>query len=191
MNFNVISIDCLLHVCNTAGTMACLGNGDPSPTLSFPIVESIDIVDVRLLEHIPVLEGPIPESVQGRLHENAKFWIEELESSSFVKDIILHGYRMPFTILPWPVFKFNHRSALVQEEFVSSAIEELLVTGCIASSTECPAVCSPLSVVRNAKGKLRLVLDLRYVNQFLPKQKFKYEGLDLVVQKETSFLRSI
>ena len=67
-------------------------------------------------------------------------------------------------------------------EFVVSAIEELLAAGCIVSSTECPAVCSPLSVVRNAKGKLRLVLDLRYVNQFLPKQKFKYEGLDLVVQ---------
>lgn len=43
----------------------------------------------------------------------------------------------------------------------------------------CPIVCSPLSVVTNASGK-RLVLDLRYVNQFLPDCKFKYEGLELV-----------
>ena len=43
-------------------------------------------------------------------------------------------------------------------------------------------MCSPLSVVENAKGKPRLVLDLRYVNQFLPERKFKYEGLNLVPQ---------
>ena len=41
-------------------------------------------------------------------------------------------------------------------------------------------VCSPLLVVTNASGKKRLVLDLQYVNQLLHKQKFKYEGLDVV-----------
>ena len=34
----------------------------------------------------------------------------------------------------------------------------------------------------NAKVKLRLVIDLRYFNQFLPEWKFKYEGLNLVPQ---------
>ena len=43
-----------------------------------------------------------------------------------------------------------------------------------------PKVCSPLLVVENTKGKLRLVIDLRYVNQFLNQYKFKYEGLDLI-----------
>ena len=38
------------------------------------------------------------------------------------------------------------------------------------------------AVAANAKGKLRLVLDLRYINQFLPEQKLKYEGLNLVPQ---------
>ena len=41
-------------------------------------------------------------------------------------------------------------------------------------------MCSPLSVVQNDKGKQRLVIDLQYVNQYLPVQKFKYEGLNLV-----------
>ena len=41
-------------------------------------------------------------------------------------------------------------------------------------------VCSPLLAVENTKGKLRLVIDLRYVNQFLNQHKFKYEGLDLI-----------
>ena len=65
---------------------------------------------------------------------------------------------------------------------MSAAISELLMAGCIVQSNECPWVCSPLSVVENVNGRLRLVLDLRYVNQFLPEQKFKYEGLNLVPQ---------
>ena len=44
----------------------------------------------------------------------------------------------------------------------------------------CPIVCSPLSVVTSAKGRQRLVLDLRYLNQFLPDRKLRYEGLNLI-----------
>ena len=35
-------------------------------------------------------------------------------------------------------------------------------------------------MVFKAKGKPRLVVDLRYVNQFLSERKFKYEGLNLI-----------
>ena len=44
-----------MHVCTTAGTVACVENMKSSPPMSVPIVETIDVVDVRLLEHIPVL----------------------------------------------------------------------------------------------------------------------------------------
>ena len=40
-----------------------------------------------------------------------------------------------------------------------------------------PHICSPLLVVSNNVGKLRLLLNLRYLNQFLLKDKFKYEDL--------------
>jgi len=40
-----------------------------------------------------------------------------------------------------------------------------------------PHVCSPLSVVSNAVGKLRLVLNLKYLNKFLHVMTFKYEDL--------------
>ena len=68
----------------------------------------------------------------------------------------------------------------VNSEFVQEAINELLGAGCIVVCTSCPHVCSPLHVVVNADGKKRLVVDFRYVNQFLQIQKFKYEGLELV-----------
>ena len=40
-----------------------------------------------------------------------------------------------------------------------------------------PHICSPLSVVESSFGKKRLVVNLSYANQFLCKQKFKYEDL--------------
>ena len=46
---------------------------------------------------------------------------------------------------------------------------------------EVPHVCNPLSVVCSHKGKLRLVLDLRYVNRYLWKCSFKYEDLRTVL----------
>ncbi len=52
----------------------------------------------------------------------------------------------------------------------------------MAQYPQCPAVCSPMSVVVNACGKKRLVLDLRYVNQSILLTKFKYEGLNIIPQ---------
>ena len=48
---------------------------------------------------------------------------------------------------------------------------------CISRTPQRPHVCSPLSAEANAEGKLRLVLNLRHLNQFLQKVKFKYEDL--------------
>ena len=52
----------------------------------------------------------------------------------------------------------------------------------MAECSESPIVCSPLSVLVSGRGKKRLVLDLRYVNQFILLKKFKYEGLNIVPQ---------
>ena len=43
-----------------------------------------------------------------------------------------------------------------------------------------PQVCSPLSVVTTSKGKKRLVLNLRYLSQFLQKDSFICEDLHTV-----------
>ena len=120
--------------------------------------------------------------MQGHLKENANFWSEELEASNFVLGIVNEGYRLPFFTTPDPIFQFNHRSAIDNASFVEASIAELLRDRCIVEGDDCPTVCSPLQVVSSARGKRRLVIDLRYVNQFLWKDKFKYEGLDLVPQ---------
>ena len=53
----------------------------------------------------------------------------------------------------------------------------LLNNRCVVQVSEKPHVCSPLSVVSNSSGKLRLVLNLRYLNQFLHVVSFKYKDL--------------
>eukprot|EP00731_Ephydatia_muelleri_P018538 Em0011g578a len=68
-------------------------------------------------------------------------------------------------------------SAQLESEFVSKAVVELLAGGYVERSSEPPTVCSPLSVVVSGAGKKRLVVNLRHVNQYLWKQKFKYEDL--------------
>jgi len=57
---------------------------------------------------------------------------------------------------------------------VSEAIDSLVNIRCITLVDDRPYICSPLSVVSNLSGKLRLVLNLNYLNQYLS---FKYEDL--------------
>ena len=88
------------------------------------------------------------------------------------------GYRIPFIRLPEPVYYANHRSAFEHSQFV----EEFMALHCEVQCSQRPAVCSLLSVVVSARGKRWLVLDIRYVTQFILMTKFKYEGLNVVPQ---------
>ena len=55
------------------------------------------------------------------------------------------------------------------------AILYLLNTGHIIETFSPCTVINPLAVSINATGKKRLILDLRFVNQFVWKEKFKLE----------------
>jgi len=66
---------------------------------------------------------------------------------------------------------------------VSKAILDLINCGSVEQVTEDSiVVCSPLGVVPKKNNKLRLILDLRYLNNHLCITKFKYEDLLIVSQ---------
>ena len=69
------------------------------------------------------------------------------------------------------------RTRVLPTKMRSLAITELLQNRCVQRIPYKPHICSPLSVVSNNVGKLRLVLNLCYLNQFLLKDKFKYKDL--------------
>ena len=69
---------------------------------------------------------------------------------------------------------------------------ELLAAGCAKEVKETPHVCSPQSVVVSSSGKKRLVVNLRHLNRYLWKQKFKYKDLRvaMLLFKREDFLFS-
>lgn len=115
--------------------------------------------------------------VKGRLRENIAFW-HNIGASNWLLRVIREGYCLPFVELPKGKFFQNHKSALCNAEFVSAEISKLLKSGALVEVSPTDLlVCSPLGVAANSSGKLRLIVDLRYVNQHLRSCKFKYEDI--------------
>ena len=81
---------------------------------------------------------------------------------------------------PRPRVFENHRCSVVHEKFVDDAIAGLVHCD-FAREVSMAEVCvvSPLGVVEGRK--LRLILDLRYVNNHLATFQFKCDGLDCLV----------
>ena len=115
--------------------------------------------------------------VQGRLSLRLGFWQEVLHAPPPVLDCIENGYRLPLKFIPPSRCQPNHKSAMVHQSFVEDAVENLVKNRCTLRVSGRPHICSPLSVVSNSVGKLRLVLNLRYLNQYLHLFPFKYEDL--------------
>ena len=109
------------------------------------------------------------------LRNNIDFWKKQLKPSSFVLNVIEKGYILPFTQDPPAFYAENNRSSLRNKTFVEKAISELLENNFIVELPQRAFCSNPLTVAE--KGKLRLVLDLRHVNQYLSVKSFRYEDL--------------
>ena len=58
----------------------------------------------------------------------------------------------------------------------------MLTRGCIREVSLYPRFCNSLRVAVQSSGKLRLILDLSYLNKFIFKKSIKYEDLRTVLQ---------
>ena len=104
-------------------------------------------------------------------------------ANHFVLNVIESGYLIPFFLEPTPKTLKNNKSAFEHSEFVVTSIENLVSIGVVKECTDhIPHVVNPLSVSVNANGKARLILDLRHVNQFVEKRKFKFESVPEAIQ---------
>ena len=123
--------------------------------------------------------GDDAQSVAGNIHKKGQFWRDTLKAPKFVQNIIDNGYRIPLKEPCPPFVARNNASSRNNPQFVKEAIEKLLANGCIEEVDEVPYCCNPLTVAGKGE-KLRLVLDLRHVNDHLTKHKFPYENLKTV-----------
>ena len=122
-------------------------------------------------------------SVKGRLKKDIKFW-QDINSNSYILDVIENGYRIPFLTEPKGAELKNNKSALNNDKFVQNAINELLVEGKIEEISRKPYIINPLTVAEN-KSKKRLVLDLRHVNPFVWKEHMKFEDWRVAIDYVT------
>ena len=121
-------------------------------------------------------------SVHGRLKPCVSFW-RGIGASEFVLKIIECGYFLCFTALPPPKIICNSPSVFSHAEFVSSHIRDLYFSSAVEEAPLASlVVVSPLGVLPKKNGKLRLILDLRYVNQFLADMHFSFENLRVIPQ---------
>ena len=119
--------------------------------------------------------------VKGRPRAHLPFWVE-IGAPPWVLKTVRSGYVIPFESITPAVCLSNNRSALEHGDFVSSAVCDLLEFGLISEVLTPPTVINPLSVSVNSEGKPRLILDLRHVNSYIPKAKFRMEDWKVFLQ---------
>lgn len=83
--------------------------------------------------------------------------------------------------IPPKIFLKNNKSAESNSDFVSDSIGELLESGCVVQVPFKPFVVSPLSVAENREKK-RLILDLSVLNNYIKKEKIKFEDYKTALQ---------
>ncbi|BDA51534.1 hypothetical protein COCOBI_19-1020 [Coccomyxa sp. Obi] len=122
---------------------------------------------------------PAPKYVKGRLKAKLAFW-QLFCKSTVVLSWISSGYEIPWAlgVTPPPLSFPNAAGALQREAFVSAEIADLLARGSIMQTHLPPAVISPLNVVER-REKLRLILDLVYVNRFIDQTGLKFKQAPL------------
>ena len=112
----------------------------------------------------------------GNLRGHAAYW-RSVCTSTLVLSGIVSGVQLFWKHAPPPVHAVqNHKSALEQHKFIDAKIAHTHAAGCIRVSHTKPIVVLPLSVVPKKNGKLRLILDLSWLNQYLVIPSFTYES---------------
>ena len=145
--------------------------------------DSVDIFQVHVHDNFDNLtsfcdyeSGLSNISVKRRLKKSVCFWLS-IGISDFIIEVIKDGYKIPLRSEPEQIVLKNNVTALQHEHFVDQAISGLVDSGSVVNVQEKPHVVNPLTVSVNAKGKERLILDLRHVNEHIVLSKMKFEDV--------------
>lgn len=118
------------------------------------------------------------EFVRHNLRNKLQFWKSfacalVLSWVAFGLPLFFHGARPTEAF-----FATNHQSCFEHRAFVCAQVAKLLLTGAARRVTSKPQFVSPLGVAQHGRtGKLRLIFDLRHLNQEFFCESFHYEGI--------------
>ena len=125
---------------------------------------------------------PFPLPVLPRLAHFVEQW-GELTHNKWVLSIIRDGFRIPFKSTP-PLLSVLISQSQSSSPLLRGEIVELLQKWAVewVQGPGTPSFYSRLFLVPKKNGKLRLVIDLSLLNQYIRKQPFKMETVNSVHQ---------
>lgn len=113
------------------------------------------------------------------------YWINTLECSPWVTEVLKFGYRLPFTSLPGHYEEGNNASVIAEPRVVEEMILELQKTGVIEFVSHKPHCVNPLGLVKKETEqgpKYRLVLDAsRWLNLHVQPPTVKLAHLEMAL----------
>ena len=112
---------------------------------------------------------------------------EDLIENNDMLDTILTGVKLPLTKKTGEFELENYFIPELHKVFISKEIDELLISGAIEKCVSKPQCVSPIKCVpkkaRDGGSKLRLIIDLRRVNECVQSPTFKYEDVNIVLDQ--------
>ena len=124
------------------------------------------------------------KALRNPLSDNLQEWVGLQTAPPVVLDWIKNGVSFPFRSEPTPFHSLNKPFTAKQQEFVAQEIQRLVSAGYLLECThevDKPVCVSPISVVPKKNKKLRLITDLRGLNDFVDAPHFQYESIDSVL----------
>ena len=125
---------------------------DIDTKLEFFIYESDNLTH----DYYEYKQGQANIIVKDRLRNHFSFW-ESIGCYDYILDTILNGYKIPFNSTAPSICLQNNRSEIIQGEFVTEAMHDLLIRGLIEECEHQPYVVNPLSVSPSNSRKKRLI----------------------------------
>ena len=148
------------------------------PLLKKPSSSSRYVLDLSDYQLITFCKSNI-RGFPTRLSARLNFWTDTLKADIFALEVVRVGYTIPFFEIPQSVVLKNNASAFQNADFVSSEIAGLVKRGVVIKTPSIPRVVNPLTVSINHNGKSRLILDLRFINDFISKDYIKFDSWDV------------
>ena len=108
---------------------------------------------------------------------------QRIGAPEHILEWVKFGVKVPFKDPPPPCFYDNHVKGATQWNFVDNEIQKLLREGFVCKVKQQPQCVLPIQTVPRKSGKLRLVIDCRYVNRHIEAPKFKQEWIEAVANQ--------
>ena len=116
-------------------------------------------------------------------HDSKHFGMEENRAHQrWLLDWLENGFQIRFRKKP-PICHHQNGRNMSEEhvQFISSHIQDLLAEEAIEKVSEVPKSLSPVAVIPKKSGKLRMIINLNRLDQFVVAPRFRYETMDSLV----------